>query len=265
MPELPEVERARLLAATSLSGKLIAGIVADEDTIVFQDIKPRAFCRRLKGRRVRAVCRKGKHLWFELDRPPHPSFHFGMTGRFTVYTRACDRPPYFKVEFRMDDGTRLAMINKRRLGRIRLLEKPLLQPPISRLGFDPLIEMISQSEFTRRLLARKAPVKAVLLDQSFAAGIGNWIADEILYQARIDPHRRACGLSEEEAQRIRHRLRAIIRRAVAVNADSSRFPRSWLFHYRWGKNRQAVTIQKDAIAFSEVGGRTTAWVPDLQS
>ena len=70
----------------------------------------------------------------------------------------------------------LAFLDARRLGRIRLRAEPLEQPPISELGFDPILSMPSLEDFTPLVLKRKAPVKAVLLDQSFSAGVGNWVA-----------------------------------------------------------------------------------------
>ena len=86
-------------------------------------------------------------------------------------------------------------------------------------------------------------MKSLLLDQSFAAGVGNWIADEVLYQAGIDPRRRASSLTDAEARRVRARLAAIVKRAVGANADDSLYPRSWLFHRRWGRRSDARTAR----------------------
>jgi formamidopyrimidine-DNA glycosylase len=111
---------------------------------------------------------------------------------------------------------------------------------------------------------RRAPLKAVLLDQSVFAGVGNWVADEILYQARLSPVRKASSLKREEVARLRRSLLAVVRRAVAVHADSDRFPRTWLFHTRWGRTVGATTARGEAIVHATVGGRTTAWVPTRQ-
>jgi formamidopyrimidine-DNA glycosylase len=104
----------------------------------------------------------------------------------------------------------------------------------------------------------------VLLDQSLFAGVGNWIADEVLYQAGLDPRRPASSLSPRDVGRLRGRLRAIVHRAVSVDADSSRFPRTWLFHRRWGRKQGARTARGEPIVHLTVGGRTTAWVPSRQ-
>jgi formamidopyrimidine-DNA glycosylase len=104
----------------------------------------------------------------------------------------------------------------------------------------------------------------VLLDQGFLAGVGNWIADEVLYQARLDPRRPGRSLSPGEVKRLRERLARILARAVAVEADADLFPRSWLFHRRWGRDPEARTMRGERIVFDTIGGRTTAWVPSRQ-
>ena len=265
MPELPEVERSRRLAERCLAGKRIVKVATANDTIVYEGVTPRRFAATLRSQRVAAVHRRGKHLWLELDHRPWPTFHFGMTGSFRIYRDRSDCPRFWKVELLMSDGTRLAMPNPRRLGRIRLLNDPEHEPPISELGFDPLLDMPDAKRFAALLIRRKAPVKAVLLDQSFAAGVGNWVADEVLYQARIAPHRRAADLAADEAKRVRSCLARIIRKAVAVNAEKERFPRTWLFAHRWGRSPDATTARGEKIIHETIAGRTTAWVPEVQT
>ena len=117
------------------------------------------------------------------------------------------------------------------------------------------------------LRERKSPIKAVLLDQAFAAGIGNWIADEVLYQAGIAPKRRASTLSAAEGRRLLAKIRSVIGLAVRSGSDSDRYPRWWLFHRRWGHRRggpPATTVRGEHIRHETVGGRTTAWVPTAQ-
>ncbi len=264
MPELPEVESARRLAERHLLEKTIEKVHTVPDAIVYQDVTPARFARALTGRKVQALCRKGKQLWMELDRPPSPGFHFGMTGSFHVYTSPSDRPRFWKVELLMDDGTRLCFRNVRRLGRLRLLHDPTAEPPVSRLGFDPLYEMPSVAAFSKAVRRRATPIKALLLNQSFAAGVGNWIADEVLYQARIDPRRSCTTLDSAELRRLHSALGRVIHTAVKADADKDRFPKTWLFHARWGKSA-THTVRGEPIQFDTVAGRTTAWVPTRQT
>jgi formamidopyrimidine-DNA glycosylase len=277
MPELPEVEAARLIARRVAVGRRIVAVAGAEDPIVFERVPAAAFRRALLGRRVTRARRHGKHLWLELDGRPWPCFHFGMTGGLStprapgVRLRSSRRaapdpawPPRFtKLRLRFEDGGELAFADARRLGRVRLRDDPAREPPISLLGFDALRGLPPRRRFAELLRARAAPVKAVLLDQSFAAGVGNWVADEVLFQAGVDPWRSARGLTDAEAGRLQARLRSVLETAVRARADSDRYPRRWLFHKRWDR-RGAGGVREDAIRYDTIGGRTTAWVPAVQ-
>ena len=277
MPELPEVERGRRLAESVAAERRIDRVWCDDDPIVFDKASPRRWRRALEGRRVEAARRWGKQLWLEMEAPPHPLFHFGMTGGFRTPTAvplqlksgpredpAAWPPRFAKIRIHLDDGGELAMTDGRRLGRILLRDDPEHEPPIARLGFDPLLAMPPPKRFSEMIRARTGNVKSLLLDQSFAAGVGNWIADEVLYQAGIDPRRRASSLTDAEARRVRARLASIVKRAVRANADDSRYPGTWLFHRRWGKRGDATTASGEPIEHLTIGGRTTAWVPSEQ-
>lgn len=96
----------------------------------------------------------------------------------------CSLPRAQFILHLVDDATgetaELAFLDARRLGRIRLCSSPLTEPPISELGFDPVLSMPSLEDFTPLVLKRSCPIKALLLDQSFSAGVGNWVAGEII-------------------------------------------------------------------------------------
>jgi formamidopyrimidine-DNA glycosylase len=277
VPELPEVETARRLAVRVAVGRRVVGVWCAADPIVVDGATPARVGAALRGRLVRAARRHGKHLWLELDRRPWLLMHFGMTGRLQTPSRPPLRlmssrnlasagwPPRFvKLRLTFDDGGELAFADARRLGRIRLRDDPKRQPPLAGLGFDALHELPPPHCFQALLHERTAPMKALLLDQSFAAGVGNWIADEVLFQARIDPRRPARSLSSAEASRVRRRLRDVLTLAVRVGADSDRYPRGWLFHRRWDRDPLARTASGAQIRWDTIGGRTTAWAPSVQ-
>src|SRR5262249_10732047 len=189
-PELPEGERGRLVATSVARGRRIVDVRCADDVIVFEGLPPERIRKALVGRRVRGVKRHGKHLWFELDRRPWPCLHFGMTGGFhtapggpRVKLRSSHKrpdsawPPRFtKLHLFFDDGGELVLADARRLGRIRLRADPANEPPISLLGFDAHRSLPPFRQFRELVRKRAAPLKALLLDQSFAAGVGNWIA-----------------------------------------------------------------------------------------
>lgn len=276
MPELPEVEAARRTAERVAVGRRIAGVHVVPDPIVFERVPADRIQRALVGRTVQAARRHGKHLWLELDRRPWPVFHFGMTGGLEIPDapgvrlvsggrRGPGWPPRFtKLVLVLDDAGEIAFADARRLGRVRLRQDPASEPPVSRLGFDALLGLPSPRRFQELLRGRSAPVKALLLDQSFAAGVGNWIADEVLYQARIAPHRRADTLAPDEVARLRVKIGSVVATSVRAGSDSDRYPRWWLFHHRWGRNARAVTSRGEKIRHDTIGGRTTAWVPAVQ-
>lgn len=295
MPELPEVETTCRTLKRVMRGKRIVTVVADlDDAIVFDRDKPAAVARALQGARVTGVGRRGKYFWLELSRKPWVVVHLGMTGNVRIrkpprrgargefvkawgglklWSEAAPDSPramqgnilsHARLRITLDDGTEIAMTDPRRFGRIRLAQDPLNELPISKLGFDPLLDFPSARQLHTLLNRRRAPIKAVLLDQKVFAGVGNWIADEVLYQSRIAPHRMATKLSLAEVTRLRTKLLAIVRLAVARRADYSQYPHTWLFHHRWGRDASAAVAAGHPIAFDTVGGRTTAWVPELQ-
>lgn len=278
MPELPEVEHARRLIVRAAKDRTITKVYCTRDDIVFSDgTTPARMRRALKGRTVLAAHRRGKHLIIELDRPPWLLLHLGMTGivavrgerrqklRSSAQQEPDDWPPRFtKLKLTIDDGGALAVTSKRRLGRIRLHNDPWNTEPISELGFDPLLRLPRAKTMAEQLAGRSAPIKAVLLDQSFASGVGNWVADEVLYHAKIDPHRKANSLDEKEIGRLRTKLRYVCRTAVDADADASRYPRTWLFHCRWDKGESTTTAKGEMARRETISGRTTAWVPAVQ-
>ncbi len=278
MPELAEVEFGRALAESVALDRTVVSVWCDDDPIVFERTPAERWSEALVGARVIAARRRGKHLWFELDRRPWPLFHFGMTGAFRTPNapilelasspksgEAATWPPRFaKIVIEFDDGARLAMTNKRRLGRLRLRDDPPAEPPISHLGFDPFLDMPTVDELRAMLERRRTVLKGLLLNQSFAAGVGNWLADEILYQAGIDPRRRANTLRAGEIERLHTSMRDIVAHAVSVGADKTRFPDDWLFHRRWGRPSDASTPDGHPIELLQIAGRTTAWVPAKQ-
>ncbi|CAN6449856.1 unnamed protein product [Victoria cruziana] len=275
MPELPEVEAARRAVEEHCCGKRIVRSVVADDSKVVDGVSPSVFQKSLDGKTIIAAHRKGKNMWLELDSPPFPSFQFGMSGAIyikgvpvTKYKRSAvndaDEWPskYSKLFIELDDGLEISFTDKRRFAKVRLLPDPASVPPISQLGPDALLEPMSLDEFADSLNKKKIAIKALLLDQAYIAGIGNWVADEVLYQARIHPLRTASSLSTQDCKQLHNSIKEVIQFAVQVNADCSRFPTKWIFHFRWGKKTGNVNGKR--IEFITAGGRTTALVPELQ-
>ncbi|KAJ7226011.1 DNA glycosylase/AP lyase [Mycena pura] len=290
MPELPEVNRATNLINRIAKGRIIERVETVDDPIVFTGTTHEEFAEELTGRTVESAERYGKVFYLNLSGPGRmPVLHFGMTGMLQVKgelatyyketpkSASTDWPPRFmKFILHLSDSqaggtTQLAFLDARRLGRIRLCQTPLTEPPISDLGFDPILSMPSIEEFELLVLKRSCPIKALLLDQSFSAGVGNWVADEILYNARVHPEQRSNTLTNEQLAALHHQTANVCQIAVAVDADDSKFPENWLFKHRWGKGKKAAhdlklpTGAPATIKWITVGGRTSAYVAELQT
>ncbi|VAH24551.1 unnamed protein product [Triticum turgidum subsp. durum] len=276
MPELPEVEAARLALEEHCVGKRIVRCSAAEDTKVIDGVAPSRLEAALVGRTIAAARRKGKNLWLVLDSPPSPSFQFGMAGAIYIkgvelskYKRSAVSPTeewpskYSKLFVELDDGLEFSFTDKRRFAKIRLLDNPEAVPPISELGPDALCEPMQLDDFVQSFGRKNAPIKALLLDQSFMSGIGNWMADEVLYQARIHPMQTSSKISKEKCKALHRCIKEVIEKSVEVGADSNEFPENWIFHSREKKPGKAFVDGKK-IDFVTVGGRTSAYVPELQ-
>ncbi|KAL1809731.1 hypothetical protein ACET3Z_026721 [Daucus carota] len=276
MPELPEVEAARRAIEDNCIGKKIIRALIADDSKVIDAVSPSDFQASLVGKTIVAAHRKGKNMWLQLDSPPFPTFQFGMAGAIyikgvavTKYKRSAvndtDEWPskYSKVFMELDDGLELSFTDKRRFAKVRLLENPVSVLPISELGPDALFEPMTAEDFFKSLSSKKTGIKALLLDQSYISGIGNWIADEVLYQARIHPLQISASISKESCFALHQCIKEVIEKAVEVGADSSQFPSSWIFHSREKKPGKAFVDGKK-IEFINAGGRTSAFVPELQ-
>ncbi len=280
MPELPEVESVCRLMKKTLVGKRIARVEVVRDPIVFSKDSPNAVENALVGRTVDAIGRRGKFFWIRLRGPGPTLFgHLGMSGwirevgsqgtRLHVHGAAPFEDPdgtprFLRLLIEVRGGHGIAFTDPRRLGRIWLGGAPETEPRVKRLGRDAYEDLPTVAELLVMLGRRKLPIKAVLLDQSALAGIGNWVADEVLYQSKIAPKRLASSLDEREAAALRRAIASVLHHAVKVGADSDRYPKSWLFRHRWGGARGATRIGGQTIVREEVGGRTTAWVPSRQ-
>jgi formamidopyrimidine-DNA glycosylase len=228
VPELPEVETARRLIADLALGRAIVG-VEDIDGFVCRPHSPAELRAALTGRTLTVAHRRGKTMWCETsgvdgsgDRGPDLGIHLGMSGRIVVVSKdgwvaeGGDRPDrdsqshkaeWDRFTLRFADRGRLALSDKRRLARIRL------NPDIDALGPDSL--QISQAGFRAMITKGTTSVKARLLDQSKIAGVGNLLADQILWQAKIPPATPVNRLRPRDADRLYRALRSVLESAVA--------------------------------------------------
>ncbi|MFZ0089530.1 MAG: DNA-formamidopyrimidine glycosylase family protein [Solirubrobacteraceae bacterium] len=247
MPELPEAERARGVLE-AVVGRQIAR-VDDHDTYVSRPHQPGEIADALVGHEFSSVHRRGKFMWLKTDDGPVLGLHLGMAGRI-VFDGQDDISPYDRFAVEFDDGTRLALRDKRRLGRA------VLNPDYSHVGPDAAT--IGRDEFRRRIGAGNTAIKARLLNQHAISGVGNLLADQALWQAKLAPTRRTSSLSVPELDRLRRELRAAVRSAIRKGgAHTGEFVRA--------RGREGSCPRcGHALSRGVVGGRTTYWCPVCQ-
>jgi len=222
MPELPEVETARRLIAEEALHRRIVD-VDDADTFVCRPHSPGEIRGALTGRTLTAARRRGKAMWCETsDDGPDLGLHLGMGGRIVVTSpdgqvawggepfRRDAQPPkaeWDRFTLTFGDGGSLVLFDKRRLGRVRL------NPDIDALGPDAAT--VTPAEFRDLITRGSVAVKARLLDQSKLSGVGNLLADEILWNARVSPSARTGSLQAQDADRLYRALGAALDSALA--------------------------------------------------
>jgi formamidopyrimidine-DNA glycosylase len=210
MPELPEVETIRSQLAPRLEGRTLARVeILDPRLTRPYDLFEVA--EELEGDRVVAVERRGKYLLLRLGSGLGLVVHLRMTGGFHW------RPvTHERALLELDDGTRLVYRDVRRFGTWLVLEDAELEPYLAtKNGPEPLGPRFTSAWLAVQLARRRAPLKAVLLDQRVVAGLGNIYADEALSRARLNPLRPANQLSENEVPRLVRAIRAALRSGIA--------------------------------------------------
>ena len=248
MPELPEAERARLAIERGALGRRIAA-VDDRDTYVCRPHAPGEIAGALTGLALASAHRRGKTLWVETDRGPTLGLHLGMAGRISIDEGPLDRPwDRFVIEF--EDGGRMALRDRRRLGRA------VLDPDLSNLGPDAA--EVGRKVFRDRLGRGDTGIKPRLMDQSVVAGLGNLLVDEILWRARLHPLRPAGSLSDDELDDLRRHTRFAVRSAIRKGGAHTG---DLIAHRERGGHCPRCGAQ---LARGTVGGRTTYWCPAEQ-
>ncbi|GAA5165953.1 formamidopyrimidine-DNA glycosylase [Pseudonocardia eucalypti] len=263
MPELPEVESARLVIERAALGRRIVA-VDDSDGWVCRPHTEGQIASALVGGTLTAAHRRGKTMWCDTTSGPVLGIHLGMSGKIVIadpdgteidggdYWEGGRKPGDYRwsrFSLGFAGGGTLRLVDPRRLGRVRL------DPPLDGLGPDAAT--IGADRFAAALRGR-GPVKARLLDQQALAGVGNLLADEILYRAGINPARPVDELTGRERGRLHRAVREAVGEAMRGGGVHT-LP--LVPHRRPGGHcpRDGAELRR-----TKVGGRTTFWCPRHQ-
>jgi formamidopyrimidine-DNA glycosylase len=218
MPELPEVETVVRNLRVPLIGRTIESMWYDWRRTIHSP-EPQEFAARIQGQTFRAINRRAKYILCELD---HDTLvvHLKMTGRLYVADKDAiydaDRWLHFQLE--LDGDKQLRFSDARKFGKVYLTDDIALIT--GALGPEPLDNGFTSDTLGERLHGRSKAIKALLLDQSFIAGVGNIYADEALFRAKIHPQRRADTLIDDEIMRLYDSIRAALTAGIEYEGAS---------------------------------------------
>jgi formamidopyrimidine-DNA glycosylase len=257
MPELPDVEHFKRRFSRAARGRRVAGILVTDPGIL-RNVTVPELDRALRGRRFDEPQRRGKWLIAGTDGPAM-LLHFGMTGDISWAPDRSGRHRHDRMIVLLDRGE-VRYRDMRKFGGVWLAAGPdELDGLLDHLGPDGLA--VERGEFLERLETRRGGIKAALLDQSFIAGIGNLIADEALWQARVHPTRRIDDLSRHERVVLFRPLRSVLERTI------DRYPDGFRTRWTSARGRPAARCPRcrTELARSVVAGRTTYVCPVCQA
>ncbi|KAG6006200.1 hypothetical protein E4U21_007239 [Claviceps maximensis] len=298
MPEIAEVARIVHFLRLHLVGKKIKNASAIDDANVFGKVGTTGAAveaaLRDKKDNIRQTTPSGHAFWDDRCVTVQflQSWHIltsagwvHIRGAKTAYTNYYKKlkesdlvqwpPKFWKFHLTTHgkSATEVAFTDARRFGRVRLVDCPgadiRQHSPLKENGPDPVIdtERFTEDYLRGKMKARHVPIKALLLDQAMISGIGNWVADETLYQAKLHPEQYSDTFTDLEIQRLFESVRYVCQTAVDKLGDSDEFPSHWLFDHRWGKGDKGAARKLpngEAISFITVGGRTSCFAPGVQ-
>jgi formamidopyrimidine-DNA glycosylase len=263
MPELPDVEAFREVLACCAKGRRIERVDV-RDPGVLHGVSARKLRRELEGRRFTEPERHGKWLLARTDGGPTVMLHFGMTGQL-VCCDPDDAPhPHDRVLFTVgrdsaDRDGQLRYRDQRKLQGLWLADDTGVARVLDRQGPDAMA--VDRDAFDTVLSGRRGRVKAVLTDQSVLAGLGNLLADEILWRAGLHPAIPAADLTDAQRGRLYKDMRRTLRSSISAGCVPPR--RSWLTGHR-DDSDAACPRCGEPLRRDRIGGRGTVWCPRCQ-
>jgi formamidopyrimidine-DNA glycosylase len=263
MPELAEVEWYRKQWDAGLAKKIV-DVRLDWGNRVFRGTNPRELRRKLVDEKFLSSEARGKRMLFKFSSQNWLGIHLGMTGRIRVESGNFHPDKHDHLVLYQSQRA-LVFSDSRQFGRIRF-HHGRKEPGWWNTGVPEIISPKFDRQFADQFLDRhrKAPIKSVLLMQNGFSGIGNWMADEILWRAKVLPSKRTGKLTAREHATILRAAKFVVRRSLeTLGKDFSDPPKNWLIHEKW-KSGGVCPIHHTLLRRALIGGRTTAWCPKCQ-
>jgi formamidopyrimidine-DNA glycosylase len=261
LPELPDVEFARSRLQSWLAGATVTA-AACTDPRIARPALPRAFAKALVGRRFDGVVRKGK--WLRLDTDGgHVFSHLGMTGDWVRVDVDAEERRFERARIdvlRLGRKASVRYIDARRFGRLVVAGEDI--PEWTELGPDPLGDGLSTRHLSEAFAKSRRAVKETLMDQRVLAGVGNILATEAMWMARLDPRSRGSALAPAETRAIAKGVRRVIALELAERKKYGEAPLDRFFVY--GRRGQPCPRCGTTLSAVVLAGRTTAFCSGCQ-
>jgi formamidopyrimidine-DNA glycosylase len=272
MPELPEVETIKEdLRGLVVGSKLERAEILDPSLV--EQPSTEEFVRRLEGVRIAGARRRAKHLIVELDNAESLVFQLKIGGQFLLVPPVDQPLTAQMLVLYLDEDRRLFLRDETGFTRARLLDAGELEERLSSLGPEPLGDEFEPDYLPRTIGSRRAQIKPLLLDQKVVSGIGNIYVDEILYDARLHPRRKANTLSEDEWEALHGAIRSNLTAGVEHRGTTVRLYRDVLD--RPGEHQNYLRVfEKQGepcpgcegeVVREKVSGRPSHFCPACQS
>ncbi len=267
MPELPEVETVRQTLKGLILNKEIADVLILYKNIVDGDDD--IFKATIMNKKILDIKRRGKYLLFELSENTAFYSHLRMEGKYYFYDTKQEPSKHTHLVLCFKDGSYLHYNDVRKFGRVGLIDFGKYDD-FRHLGPEPFSESFDIDYCKQYLKKRHKPIKTVLLDQSFVAGIGNIYADEILFLMKIDPSTPADHLSDEDIANMIKATREILKKAIVQGGTTIRSYTSSLgvsgrFQNELGiHTKKTCPICGSSVIKDRIGGRGTYHCPKCQ-
>lgn len=249
MPELADVEGFRR-TLEGASGHRVRGVDV-KDASVLRNVSPSGLEKALVGKRLRQPERHGKWLRARTDGPTL-LFHFGMSGALTIESSREEPHRHDRLVLRLDRGE-VRYRDQRKLQGVWLIGDEADERRMMR-DLGPDATHVDRKQLQALLGTRRASIKAVLMDQSVVAGLGNLMTDEVLWRARLHPSRKASDLDDKEVASLYRALRQVLQKTVAAGLVPSE--KGWLTEQR-DKPEPRCPRCRGPLQTSRVGGRTS--------
>lgn len=215
MPELPEVETIKNELSPHVIGRTITNVTLLWEKMLRQPSADE-FYSGISGQKITGLSRRGKYLVFQLEEGSYLIIHLRMSGSLLI--GKSEPPKYTRAIIHLDDGSNIFFCDPRKFGKLQLVKDSNIV--LCKLGIEPLTSAFTPEVLHSILKKRKAPVKAILLEQNLIAGIGNMYADEALFASGIHPLRPANSLSQAEVTRLHNAIQSVLKKAISNKGAS---------------------------------------------